>query len=36
MIIKKLDIHAHVLLEKTYPCMAGGQDMGLKIGRAHV
>ena len=29
MIIKKLDIHAHVLLEKTYPCMAGGQDMGL-------
>lgn len=29
MILKKLDIHAHVLLEKTYPCMSGGVDVGL-------
>lgn len=29
MILKKLDIHAHVLLEKTYPCWAETNEMGL-------
>ena len=29
MILKKLDIHAHVLLEKEYPCMGHGLEMGL-------
>ncbi|MEG1524423.1 MAG: hypothetical protein RRZ24_06910 [Clostridia bacterium] len=29
MILKKLDIHAHVLLEKEYPCWAESDAMGL-------
>lgn len=29
MILKKLDIHAHVLFEKEYPCMGHGLEMGL-------
>ena len=29
MILKKLDIYAHVLLEKEYPCMGHGLEMGL-------
>ena len=29
LILKKLDIHAHVLLEKAYPCMGHGRMMGL-------
>ena len=29
MILKKLDIHAHVLLEKAYPCWAETNQMGL-------
>ena len=32
MIIKKLDIHAHVVLEKEYPCMGHGMEMGLTCG----
>ena len=29
MIIKKLDIHAHVVLEKEYPCWGATNGMGL-------
>lgn len=29
MLLKKLDIHAHVTLENGYPCMGGGQNFGL-------
>ena len=29
MIRKKMDIHAHVVLEHAYPCMGGGKNHGL-------
>ncbi|MDO4852575.1 MAG: hypothetical protein Q4A88_04040, partial [Clostridia bacterium] len=29
MILKKLDIHAHVTMEKAYPCMGGGENWAL-------